>query len=168
MRLSELNHEVLGACQKGQLVSQRCFCNQGKDQMLATSQVKQISRKEEAKSTRDRRSQVFLVLKEQKGCQDRDLLTPSCLHGTNESQKSTRQIKKVCQDNDLPKPSCLQDKDIQAKKTSTKKIKNLHSIFIQKEVQCSITEAGVQRSITSSIVIRRRNINVKIINNPPG
>ena len=40
---------------------------------------------------------------------------PSCLHGADESQKSTRQIKKVCQDNDLPKPDCLQDEEIQAK-----------------------------------------------------
>ena len=36
------------------------------------------------------------------------------------------------------------------------------------QVQCSITEAGVQRSIASSIVIRRRNINVKIIYNLTG
>ena len=41
---------------------QRCFYNQEKSKMLATSRVKQKSQKEEAESTRDRRSQVFLVL----------------------------------------------------------------------------------------------------------
>ena len=56
-RLLELNHKVL----KG-LSILGYFCNQGKDQMLATSRVKQKSQKEEAESTRDRRSQVFLVL----------------------------------------------------------------------------------------------------------
>ena len=50
-----------------------------------------------------------------------------------QARQSARQIKKVCQDNNPHIPSCLQDKDIQAEKTSTK-IKDLHSISIQKEV----------------------------------
>ena len=57
MRLPELNHEVLGG-----LSILGCFCNQGKDQMLTTSWVKQKRRKEEAEGTRDHRSQVFSVL----------------------------------------------------------------------------------------------------------
>ena len=58
MRLPELNHEVLGG-----LSILGYFCNQGKDQMLTTSRVKQKkSQKEEAKGTRNRRSQVFSVL----------------------------------------------------------------------------------------------------------
>ena len=39
-RLLELNHEVLGG-----LLILRCFCNQGKDQMLTTSRVKRKAEK---------------------------------------------------------------------------------------------------------------------------
>ena len=36
---------------------------------------------------------------------------PSCLHGADENQTSSRQIKKVCQDNDLHTPSNLHNTD---------------------------------------------------------
>ena len=44
MRLPELNHEVLGG-----LLILRCFCNQGKDQMLTTSRVKRKAEKKKLK-----------------------------------------------------------------------------------------------------------------------
>ena len=43
-RLPELNHEVLGG-----LSILRCFCNQGKDQMLTTSRVKRKAEKKKLK-----------------------------------------------------------------------------------------------------------------------
>ena len=54
-----------------------------------------------------------------KGCQHKDLHITSCLHGTEEGQKSTRQIKKVCQDS---AQNCLQGKGESKTKYSASQI----------------------------------------------
>ena len=60
----------------------------------------------------------FQYGQEQKG---KDLHTLSCLHGVDESQTSTRQIKKLCQANDLHTPSCFHGAD--KSQTSTRQVK---------------------------------------------
>ena len=79
--------------------------------MLTTSRVKQKRRKEEAEGTRDHRSQVFSVLTRTKRLSRQWSTLPSCLQDADESQTSTRQIKKVCQHNDLHIPSWLHGAD---------------------------------------------------------
>ena len=79
--------------------------------MLATSGIKQKAKKNKLKILEIAGPKSFQHSTEHKVCQDNDLHIPSCLHGADESQTSTRQIKKVCQHSDLQTPSGLHNVD---------------------------------------------------------